>query len=300
MAKSKAIEILPISLIMADENQPRKNFNPERLADLTSSIKKYGIINPLMVEKIGSKYLLVDGVRRVRAAKDMGLKSVPVLVIETASPTERLIKQFHIQEQHQGWSGIEKAYAIGKLAEELESTVSEIGEMLGIPRSTIGEYVAFYGLLEKKDFEKNEISLHYASYINRLKQFVKTKYSEIEEEFSPVMERALEKAIIHRIKTGDIIKRGDILKLHDAVKVDPQSIEKFIKNSKLSSERLFIDSKAKKAYHFRNVRNVSNVLAHHIKTGFPLGLAAMFREDEEAVAQLKKLHTTLGQLIKAI
>ena len=54
--------LVALRSIAPDPHQPRKNFNPERLAELIASIKKYGIINPLVVEKLPTgKYLLVDG-----------------------------------------------------------------------------------------------------------------------------------------------------------------------------------------------------------------------------------------------
>jgi len=283
--------------IVPDEDQPRKNFSPEKLRDLITSIKKHGIINPLIVEPYGKKYLLEDGERRYRAAKELNLKEVPVVVVAESSKTERLIKQFHIQEQHQGWSAVEKAIAVGKLSKELGVPVKDLAEVLALPHGTVSLYVSFGNLLEQKEFEKNEISLDYAPAINNLKAFVKRKFSQIEEEFTPNMERALERAIIHRIKNKVITKNNDLLKLHDAVKVKPESIMDFIKDSTITPERLFITSKAKKSHHYRNIKNIAVTLNYHIKSGFPLGVVELLQGDGEAIERLKSLEKSLSQLL---
>ena len=92
------MEKVDIKYIHADENQPRKLFDVDKLAKLKKSIIKYGIINPLVVEKHGvNNYLLVDGERRFRMAKEIGLKEVPINVVSSETDTERLVRQFHIQ-----------------------------------------------------------------------------------------------------------------------------------------------------------------------------------------------------------
>lgn len=74
MSKNEILQI-PLKNIVPDAEQPRKNFDPERMADLIGSIKKHGIISPLQVQDIGNgTYLLEDGERRFRAATELGLK----------------------------------------------------------------------------------------------------------------------------------------------------------------------------------------------------------------------------------
>ena len=62
--------------------QPRKDFNEEQLAELADSIKRYGILQPLLVQKKGTFYEIIAGERRWRAAKIAGLKEIPVVLRE--------------------------------------------------------------------------------------------------------------------------------------------------------------------------------------------------------------------------
>ncbi len=73
---------LPIDSIVVDESQPRRYFDPEKLQQLADSIKKHGIIEPLLVRLKGTTYFLVAGERRYRAAKLVGLSTVPVVIRE--------------------------------------------------------------------------------------------------------------------------------------------------------------------------------------------------------------------------
>ena len=84
------ITTLPIESIKPNRYQPRKTIDPEKLAELTESIKENGIIQPLIVTKTSSsEYELVAGERRLEAAKQAGLEKVPV-VIRSVSKKEQL------------------------------------------------------------------------------------------------------------------------------------------------------------------------------------------------------------------
>lgn len=73
---------IPINKILLPKSQPRRYFDPEKLAQLSQSIKEYGILEPLLVRPSGSRYELIAGERRYRAAQNIGLKEVPVVVRE--------------------------------------------------------------------------------------------------------------------------------------------------------------------------------------------------------------------------
>lgn len=290
--------MLPLSLIEADELQPRKNFSPARLSELMRSIKRHGIMNPLIVQRqAGGRYILVDGERRYRASKELKLDEVPAIVHEVQDDTERLIQQFHLQEQHEGWSALEKALAVSRLSETLKVDVKDLAEMLSLPQKTVSDYVAFSKLLERKEYAKSEVPLGYAKTINNLKTFAKRMYREIDEEFDNSMERNLEKAIISRFKSGDIRKAGDINKIHDAIRMEPKMLEKLIKDENTSIERLFLQSKAKAAWHYRNVVNNSSVMASHIKQGLEDNMLPLFKNNERAQNTVKTAHRRLGELI---
>lgn len=299
--KERKVEMLPISLIRADENQPRKNFAPERIADLVKSIKQHGIMNPLIVERRDSgSYVLVDGERRYRAAKELRLKEVPAIVMAPQSEVDRLIQQFHLQEQHEGWTAIEKAAAVVRLAEELKIGVAELAETLSLPPSTVSEYASFGKLHTRKDFQKNEISLKYAPKMIGLRTYVSRRYFEIGKEFPPEKEKALEEAVIARIKDGSIKRVNDLAKIRDAARTDPLSIDKFVKDSKISVDKLFIDTNAKSAFHFRNIINMSSTLGHHIREGLVMKVENHFDGRESDKSQVLSVYEELGKLIKKI
>lgn len=300
--KQQNVQYVKLDQIVADENQPRKNFNPERIAELEKSIKRYGIMNPLLVEKVGNKYLLVDGERRYRASQQMGLAEVPVIVSEPLDGTDRLIKQFHVQEQHEGWTALEKAVAVIKLADSLKVGLPTLADMLSLPPRTIQEYTALGKVLEKKEFIKQEISVHYSGDIVSVVTFAKTMYRKIDAEFTEEMQRGLEKAIITHIKRGDIKTQRDVTRLKDAMRVDPKSIEKFINNPKMTSQKLFLESNAKVAYYFRNAVQLSYNLSTSIRNGIPLGMEKLFKEDEDSTAYnaLKMAHTELTKLLNKV
>nr|WP_199314282.1 ParB/RepB/Spo0J family partition protein [Leptolyngbya sp. FACHB-671] len=71
---------VPIRKIVLSKHQPRRYFDPEKLAQLTQSVKEHGILEPLLVRPLGNEYELIAGERRYRAAKEVGLKEVPVVV----------------------------------------------------------------------------------------------------------------------------------------------------------------------------------------------------------------------------
>src|SRR4029077_5228286 len=73
-----------VALAQIEHNpqQPRKNFDPDELAALAASVKSHGILQPLVVRQKGDRYQLIAGERRLRAAQEVGLKSVPIHVVD--------------------------------------------------------------------------------------------------------------------------------------------------------------------------------------------------------------------------
>ena len=80
--KTEKIEQIDVSSIHPNPNQPRKVFTEESILKLADSIRQYGIIQPLLVRKTGEEYELVAGERRLRAAKELGLSSVPCVLTD--------------------------------------------------------------------------------------------------------------------------------------------------------------------------------------------------------------------------
>lgn len=127
---------IAIDQIDANPLQPRRLFQQERLAELAQSIIANGIIQPLVVRKVGERYQLVAGERRWRAAKLANLPRVPVVVQEI--PDERLLEITLIENiQREDLNPIETAVAFDRMGRELSLTAEEIGQRTGKDRTTI-------------------------------------------------------------------------------------------------------------------------------------------------------------------
>lgn len=304
MAKKEIqVQMVPLSLIRPDPIQPRKNFDPVKLAELIKSVRKHGIINPMVIEKQeGGTYILVDGERRYRAATELRLKEVPAVIQESQSELDRLVQQFHIQEQHEGWTAIEKASAVAALAEEVHMGYREVAELLGISERNMRDYAAFGSLLERHEFQKAEIPIAFASSIKKLKEYVTRQYvTKLNQEFDRGMQQQLEKAIINRIKTGVISKSVDLLKIHDTVKLNPKEIEKFMKDAAMSPDKLYTVSNAKVARTYRNIVNLSNALGAQLSIGMALNVEELFDEANRSDRhKLTYVHKLLDEFVKKL
>ncbi|MDD5407205.1 MAG: ParB/RepB/Spo0J family partition protein [Candidatus Cloacimonas acidaminovorans] len=131
------ITTLPIASIKPNRYQPRKTFDPEKMAELTESIKENGIIQPLIVTKTSSsEYELVAGERRLEAAKQAGLEKVPV-VIRSVSKKEQLQLALIENIQREDLNPIEEAIAYNTLVEDFGLTHNQISEIVGKDRATV-------------------------------------------------------------------------------------------------------------------------------------------------------------------
>jgi len=125
-----------INLLDNNINQPRKHFDATGLQELADSIASNGIFQPILATRIGSRYLIVAGERRWRAAKLAGLKTVPVLIRDY---TSRQVAEIAIVEnlQREDLNAIELAKGIKKLMDDYLLTQEKVATVLGKNRSSI-------------------------------------------------------------------------------------------------------------------------------------------------------------------
>ena len=127
---------LKISEIEPNRDQPRKAFDEEQLEELADSIRKYGVLQPLLVQKKGESYEIIAGERRWRAAKLAGLKMIPA-VIREYSP-QQAMKITKIENvQREDLNPIEEAQAYQRLMQEFSLKQEEIAERVSKNRTTI-------------------------------------------------------------------------------------------------------------------------------------------------------------------
>ena len=129
-------QTLKLNLIEPNSEQPRKNFDEESLQELADSIKQYGILQPLIVQKKGSHYEIIAGERRWRAAKLAGITDVPVLIREYDKQQTMEIALIE-NVQRADLNPIEEAQAFQQLIQEFHLTQEEIANRVSKNRATI-------------------------------------------------------------------------------------------------------------------------------------------------------------------
>ncbi len=129
---------LDIDNIKVNSLQPRKKFTDIDMDELVESIKEYGVIQPLIVakKKIGNKYELIAGERRLRASKLSGLKKVPI-IFRDVNEQQKLEVALIENIQRENLSPIDLAEAYQKLADEFNLTQEEIAKKMGKSRPSI-------------------------------------------------------------------------------------------------------------------------------------------------------------------
>jgi ParB family chromosome partitioning protein len=135
---SGGIVYLPVKQIKPNPRQPRTNFDPVTLAELSESIKEHGVIQPLIVtyDEENDAYILIAGERRWIAAQQAGLESIPAL-IRSASDQERLEIALIENLQRQDLNPLESAEAYRQLVDDFQISHEEISRRVGKSRTTI-------------------------------------------------------------------------------------------------------------------------------------------------------------------
>lgn len=132
-----SVQNLPIEHLTPNPDQPRRDFDPVALTELTRSIERDGIIQPIIVRKAAANtYQIIAGERRWRAAKAAGLKEVPVIV-RTADDQQVLELALVENIQREDLNPIELAIAFHRMASELGMSHDQIGNKTGKERTTI-------------------------------------------------------------------------------------------------------------------------------------------------------------------
>ncbi|MDO5424289.1 MAG: ParB/RepB/Spo0J family partition protein [Eubacteriales bacterium] len=128
--------MVKISEIEPNREQPRKNFDEDSLLELAESIKQFGVIQPLIVQKREDYYEIIAGERRWRAAKLAGLKEIPVIIKEY---TEQEIVEISLIEniQRENLNPIEEAQAFKRLLTEYEMKQDEVAERVSKSRTAV-------------------------------------------------------------------------------------------------------------------------------------------------------------------
>jgi ParB family chromosome partitioning protein len=135
-AHGRAVLSLPIEAVERSGTQPRKRFDEQRLEELAASIREVGVVEPILVRRVGGRYRLVAGERRWRAAQRAGLKEIPAIQRDVSD-----LEAFEIalveNLQRADLNAIEEAEAYEVLVREHGLTQEEVAEKVGKDRSTV-------------------------------------------------------------------------------------------------------------------------------------------------------------------
>lgn len=205
---------LELSKIYPNPNQPRKNFYQKALEELADSIKVHGLIQPIIVNESGDKYMIIAGERRWRACQMAGLTAVPVIIKHY---TEKQVSEIAIIEnlQREDLNPVEVARGVKKLMEEYQLTQEKVAERLGKSRSEIANYNRLLGLDNEvlELVENGKVSFGHAKCLAGLddreqqiylaKQVAKSKYTvrELEREIFKLGNKPAKKSTQYILST---------------------------------------------------------------------------------------------------
>lgn len=174
------VEELDIDLIKPNAFQPRKHFNKEEIEELTASIERYGVLQPLLVRRVGSAYEIIAGERRWRASKSCNLKKVPVIVLDLDEE-----KRFEISLveniQRTDLNPIEEAFAYKTLIEKYSLTQEEVAKRIGKSRTYITNLIRLLSMSDKikDDIIDGNLSVGHAKVLAALSLQEQEAYAEL-------------------------------------------------------------------------------------------------------------------------
>lgn len=154
---------VPVRQIVPNPEQPRRHFDAGALASLAGSIRRHGLLQPLVVRRTGDVYELIAGERRWRAALEAGIEEVPVLLRE-ASPGERLELALIENIQRENLSPLEEAEAFRHLMDRHGLTQEALAERVGKSRPAVANALRLLGLPDaiKSQLESGELTAGHA------------------------------------------------------------------------------------------------------------------------------------------
>ena len=142
----KTIKNINIKKIKAGRFQPRSNFNKDKLNELTNSIKKQGVLSPILVRELGlNEFEVIAGERRLRASKMAGLETIPCLV-DQKKDQDALISALIENLQREDLNPVEEARGLDRLKREFGLTQDEVATSTGKARSTIANSLRILSL----------------------------------------------------------------------------------------------------------------------------------------------------------
>src|SRR5205085_1904352 len=146
-----------IDRLSPNEFQPRGSVDDAKLEELTQSVASHGIIQPIIVRKVGDRFQIIAGERRWRAARRAGLLRVPIVIKEVAPGREQSILEMALIEniQRENLNPIDEALAYRRLADDFQLKQEDIATAVGKDRATVANFLR---LLKLPDEVRHEVA----------------------------------------------------------------------------------------------------------------------------------------------
>ncbi|MBQ7915712.1 MAG: ParB/RepB/Spo0J family partition protein [Firmicutes bacterium] len=144
-ATDQDVQVVDIYSVEPDREQPRKVFDAEKLQELADSVKQYGVLQPLLVQKETDYYKIIAGERRWRAARLAGLTEIPVIV-KNFSAEDSMAVSLIENLQRQNLNPMEESMAYQKLLNDFNMTQEQVAEKIGKSRSAIANSLRLQNL----------------------------------------------------------------------------------------------------------------------------------------------------------
>lgn len=157
---------IDIDLLSPNEQQPRVQMDEAKLEELAQSIRMNGVIQPILVRRMGNAYRIIAGERRWRAAQRAGLHRVPVVVRDVPAGSEKQLLELALVEniQRENLNPVDEAMAYQRLSEEFSLTHDQIAAAVGKDRSSVANFVRLLKLPEevRADLSSGSLSMGHA------------------------------------------------------------------------------------------------------------------------------------------
>ena len=240
---------IEIDLIDPNPFQPRTNFNTSDLEELTSSIDKLGLIQPITIKKNDGRFTLISGERRLKAFKKLSKKSIPAY-IRLANDQESLEMALVENIQRKNLDPIEIAISYSRLTEELKISHEEMSKRVGKDRTTITNYIRLLKLdpIIQSGLRDNSISMGHGRALININSF-----SEQLSVYEKIVKKSLSvrdtEKLVSQIKGRKSIIKKPISKYYldikDQIQKNFETIVKFNFNKKTKSVSFDFQSEEK-------------------------------------------------------
>lgn len=164
------ILLIPLNKIEANKDQPRKVFKDKDLLELSKSIKESGVIQPISVNQVNGKYMIIAGERRYRASKLAGLDKIPAIV-KNVTKKDILVMSIVENVQRSDLNCIEEGLAYYQLMNEFNLTQEEVAKKVGKERSTVANFLRILRLPREVAMmlQREELSMGHGKILAGLK-----------------------------------------------------------------------------------------------------------------------------------